>query len=314
MLINLVPEFLAVVEAPDPMEAYLRYLTEHAPVLHAYWHNYILDPDSPHAEDVIRRTIEADRRDLRALLLHVDVERLADETQARCEELFEIEEPFDVCLMVGVGGANAGELVVAGRGIAFVCLEHFTGKPNPESFGLGLRPALMGLWLAHEIAHVARYTAHDSESELASVIREMRGNYDYWETGSRTSLRELLVNEGLAVAGAMAATPGFERWEYLGYSGRVYRRLRQLDAFLTRAVAGDLDRTGLGYRLRYLSGGVPPAQRMVNGKVIPERAGYYLGLRMVESIVANVGIARALRTSASACTVSEALEGGAQTA
>ena len=314
MLINLVPEFLAVVEAPDPMEAYLRYLTEHAPVLHAYWHNYILDPGSPHAEDVIRRTIEADRRDLRALLLHVDVEGLAGQTQARCEDLFEIEEPFDVVLMVGVGGANAGELVVAGRGIAFICLEHFTGKPNPESFGLGLRPELMSLWLAHEIAHVARYTARDSESELASVIREMRGYYDYWETGSRTSLRELLVNEGLAVAGAIAAIPGFERWEYLGYSRRVYRRLRQLDAFLTRAVTDDLDRTGLGYRLRYLSGGVPPAQRMVSGKVIPERAGYYLGLRMVESVVANVSIARALRTEAAACTVSEALEGGAQTA
>ena len=33
----------------------------------------------------------------------------------------------DVVLMVGVGAANAGELVVDGRGIAFVCLEHFTG-------------------------------------------------------------------------------------------------------------------------------------------------------------------------------------------
>ena len=38
---------------------------------------------------------------------------------------------FDVVLMVGVGAANAGELVVDGRGIAFVCLEHFTGVANP---------------------------------------------------------------------------------------------------------------------------------------------------------------------------------------
>ena len=27
----------------------------------------------------------------------------------------------------------------------------------------------------------------------------MNGAYDFWETGSRSSLRELLVNEGLAV-------------------------------------------------------------------------------------------------------------------
>ena len=46
-----------------------------------------------------------------------------------------------VFTMVGLGGANAGELVVGGRGVAFICLEHFTGRVNPETYGMA-RPAI----------------------------------------------------------------------------------------------------------------------------------------------------------------------------
>ena len=303
MLIDLVPEFLAAVKAPDPLEAYRRYLDDHLPVLGAYWHNYILELDSPHAEDVMRRAVEANRRDLRRMLESVDVVRLATDTLERCEGLFEIDCPLDVYLTVGVGGANAGELVVGGRGIAFVCLEHFTGKPNPETLGLGLPPQHTQLWLAHEIAHIVRYGSPQSQSEMRRIIRDLNGYYDYWETGSRATLRELLLNEGLAVAASRKVVPGFEPWEYLGYGRRQYRRLRELEAFLTRYIQIGLDRTGLGYRLRYLSGGVSAAQRLVNGKVIPERSGYYVGHRMVEHVVAEWGIARALRASADDCQV-----------
>ena len=204
MLINLVSDFFAVLDAADPQEAYRRYLDDHLPVLSSYWHNYILDLDSPHADDVIQRVIQADHRDLRALMDGVDVASVTEDVMHRCEDLFEIDRSFDVYLMVGVGGANAGELVVGGRGIAFVCLEHFTGRPNHETLGLGLRPELLPVWIAHEVAHTVRYTSPDSRSELARIIREMNGAYDFWETGSRTSLRELIVNEGLAVSAARA--------------------------------------------------------------------------------------------------------------
>lgn len=314
MLINLVPEFLASLEAADPHEAYRRYIDEHHPLLSAYWHNYILDLDSPHAAEVITRTVAADRRDLRALLDGFDVVGVAEEAVRRCEERLEPDRPFDVYLMVGVGGANAGELVVAGRGVAFVCLEHFTGRPNHESLGLGLKPGLIPLWIAHEIAHTVRYTSPDSRSELARVVGEMHGFYDYWETGSRVSLRELMVNEGLAVAAARAAAPGFEPWDYLGYARRQYRRMRQLEAFLMRAVKAELTQSGLGFRLRYLAGGATPAQRLVEGKVIPERSGYYLGHRMVETLVAHLGIASALRAAADEFDAYESSASGMQTA
>lgn len=314
MLVNLVPDFLAALQASDPVAAYQRYLDDHRPILAAYWHNYVLDLDSPHALDVMIRALAADRRDLHALLDHADIMALAEDAVARCEDVLETDRPFDVYLMVGVGGANAGELVVGGRGIAFVCLEHFTGRPNPETFGLGLTPKLLPLWIAHELAHTVRYTSPASRSEMARLIAATRGSYDCWEIGSRTTMRELLVNEGLAVTAARAVAPGFEPWDYLGYGRRQYRRLRELDAFLRRVMAQELDRTGLGYRLRYLSGGTSPASRLINGKVIPERAGYYMGLRMVEAIVSEQGVAAALRASAQECQAVEDRAAGAQTA
>ena len=138
MLVNLVPEFLAVLAAPDPAVAYRRYVERHRPILAAYWQNYVLDPDSPHAADVIAGALRADRTDLHRLLEDVDVSAVAEDALQRTLVQLEADCPVDLYLTVGVGAANAGELVVGGRGIAFVCLEHFTGRANPQTFGLGL--------------------------------------------------------------------------------------------------------------------------------------------------------------------------------
>ncbi len=314
MLVNLVPEFLSALDARDPVAAYHRYLETHRPVLGAYWRNYVLDLESPHAEEVVRRTVAADRRDLRRLLASVNVVQLAEDTLRTCEVALEADCPIDLYVMVGVGAANAGELVVGGRGVAFVCLEHFTGRPNPDTLGLGLDPRLLTVWIAHEVAHVVRYTSPRSESELGRIVAEAGGVYDYWESGSRASLRELLVNEGLAVLAAREIAPGFDPWDYLGYSRRQYRRLRELDAFLRRAITAELDQHALGLRLRYLSGGMSPAQRLVGGRVIPERAGYYVGWRLAEAAVAERGLADAVRLSAEAVVTLDESASGAQTA
>lgn len=314
MLVNLVPEFLACLAAPDPVAAYHSYLERHAPVLGSYWHNYVLDLESPHAERVIRETVRAERTDLHRVLEDIEVARIADEALTRSREVLEADCPIDLYLMVGVGAANAGELVVDGRGVAFVCLEHFTGRANPQTNGLGLAPHLLPLWIAHEVAHVVRYTSPTSKAEMRRLVAEGEGTYDYWTTGSRATLRELLVNEGVAVATSQVVAPGFEPWEYLGYGRRQYRRIRELDAFLLRAAAPELDRSGLGLRLRFLSGGMSPASRLVGGKVLPERSGYYVGLRLVESHVAAHGIAASVRATAPEIQQAEDRASGIQTA
>jgi len=314
VLINLLPDFLAVVDADDPETAYQQYRDAHRPVLDAYWHNYVLDPDSPHAQTIVAETLRVPRDDLRLLAESINLSGLAEEAIARAEQLLQIDRPTDCYLMVGVGAANAGELVVSGRGIAFVCLEHFTGRANPETYGMGLPPDVIPLWLAHELAHTVRYTSPASQSEMRRLIADMGGYYDYWQTGSRVPLREVLVNEGLAVHASRAVAPAFDAADYFGYPRRQYHRLRELEAFLRRAVDPELDRAALGLRLRYLSGGMNPTSRLVSGRVVPERSGYYLGYRMVEALVAERGLAAALRATPAEFQVAEDAARGIQTA
>jgi hypothetical protein len=314
VLINLLPDFLAVLDADNPEAAYQRYRDAHRPVIDAYWRNYVLDPEDPHAEEVVRRTLRANHDDLRALAGRVDVTRLAEEAIARADEALQVDRPTDCYLMVGVGGANAGELVVGGRGIAFVCLEHFTGRANPETFGMGLQPDLIALWIGHELAHTVRYTSHASQSDLRRIVSDLGGYYDYWQTGSRATLRELLINEGLAVHASRVVAPGFDPADYFGYTRRQYHRLRELEAFLRRSVDAELELAGLGLRLRYLSGGMSAAARLVGGRVIPERAGYYLGYRMAEALVGSAGLAEALRAPVADFQVADDVSRGIQTA
>lgn len=298
MLINLLPDFLAVLNAADREAAYHAYFDRHRALLTAYWDNYVLEPSGPHFDEVVRATVNAERDDLHALLARTDVVALAQMAERRVQQLLEPDVAFDVVLMVGVGAANAGELVVDGRGIAFVCLEHFTGVANPDTQGLGLDPELIPLWLAHEITHVVRYTSPSSRSEMRHLISEAAGYYSYWETGRHATLRELLANEGLAVQVSRAVSPGHAAWEYFGFGRRQYARIRELEPVLQRAATADFERNALGLRLRYLSGGMSDEARTIERVVLPERAGYFMGARMVEPAINARGLAWAVRASA----------------
>ncbi len=307
MLIDLLPDFFAVLENEDRVAAYWRYFESHRAILAAYWDNYVVDPDGPHAEEVVRATVSAERGDLRAALERVDVAQLAAEAHARTATLLASDVDVDVVMMVGVGAANAGELVVDGRGTAFVCLEHFTSVANPTTQGLGLDPDLVPLWVAHEVTHAVRYTSPESQSAMRPLVAEAGGYYSYWETGRRASLREHLVNEGLAVEISRLVCPGRDPWEYFGYGRLQYARVRELEPVVARAAAADIDAAGLGLRLRWLSGGMSDESRTVDRYILPERSGYYLGARMVEPAIAARGAAWAVRASAEElCLTSQA--------
>src|SRR5437763_13711450 len=123
MLVNLVPEFLAVLAAPDPRAAYHDYLERHRPVLQSYWRNYVLDPTSPHAEQVIAAALRAERGDLERLLEDVDIAAIADEALGRALEQFEADCTVDLYLMVGIGAAKAGAQVVEGHSLVHSCVQ-----------------------------------------------------------------------------------------------------------------------------------------------------------------------------------------------
>ena len=312
MLINLLPDFFAALQSSDPAAAYQRYFDAHKRLLSAYWQNYVVDPEGAHFQDVVQSTVAADRSDLRAMLERTDVVSLARATEEQCATLLDTDVDVDVVLMVGVGAANAGELVVNGRGTAFVCLEHFTSVANPDTQGLGLDPELVPLWLAHEIAHTVRYTSPGSRSEMRALVDAAGGYYSYWETGRHATLRELLVNEGLAVQVSQAISPGHAAWEYFGYGRRQYARVRELESIVARAVAPDLDSSALGLRLRYLSGGMSDEARTVDRYVLPERSGYLIGARIVEPAIQTRGLSWAIRAGARELT--ELARSGAATA
>ena len=298
MLINLLPDFFAVLDSTDRLAAYQRYLAAHRRILDGYWNNYVIPPDGPHFLEVLRGAVAADRSDLRSMLERTDVVTLARRVEERCSRAFQIDVDFDIVLMVGVGGANAGELVVDHRGIAFVCLEHFTGVNNPDTFGLGLDPELMPLWLAHEVAHVVRYTSPTSHSAVRALVDES-GYYSYWEAGRAVPLREHVINEGLAVHASQLVSPGHAAWEYFGYVRRQYARIREMEPAIRQAIEPDLDRAALGLRLRYLSDGMSDDARMAGRHVLPARSGYYLGARMTAGAVEHRGLPWALRASTS---------------
>jgi hypothetical protein len=298
MLINLLPDFFALLDSSDPVAAYHRYFDAHRRILEAYWLNYVIEPVGPHFEDIIRSTVSADRADLRAMLERTDVVTLARAAEMQTREVLAADIDVDVVLMVGVGAANAGELVVDGRGIAFLALEHFTGLSNETTDGLGLDPELMPLWLAHEYSHAVRYTSPTSRSEMRGAIAENGGFYSYWETGRSVSLREHLVNEGVAVNVSRAVSSGHAAWEYFGYQRKQFGRIRELEPVVRQAALAEADGKGLGLRLKYLSDGVSEVTRTVNRSVMPERSGYFVGARMVEPAIDARGLEWAVRASA----------------
>src|SRR5207247_1080139 len=87
MLINLLPDFFAVLNSTDRLAAYHRYFAAHRQILEPYWRNYVIDPESPHFQDVARATVFADRSDLRIALDRADVVALARAADQQCREL-----------------------------------------------------------------------------------------------------------------------------------------------------------------------------------------------------------------------------------
>jgi hypothetical protein len=93
-------------------------------------------------------------------------------------------------------------------------------------------------------------------------------------------------------------SPGHAAWEYFGYARRQYARIRELEPAITRSILAEFDNAALGLRLRFLSGGMSDESRLVDRTVVPERAGYLVGSRLVSPALEMNGPAWAIRAAA----------------
>ncbi|MDH5642861.1 MAG: DUF2268 domain-containing protein [Gemmatimonadota bacterium] len=297
MIINLIPEFLDAVQKPDPVAGYFEHLERHKSVISAYWNNYVVDPFGPNAEKVVEEMVGVPWNSIMDIR---QIETLVDDLTELMDILnktYSIDFPIDIYLSVGAGTVQIAELVENGKGVLVVCLEHFSAQTNPKDIGRRLPWELLRIWVAHGVAHLVRFSSKTSDSEIRNVIAETHGSYDHWEVGSRVTLGELLVNEGLAIAGMKKIEPRKPAHVYLDYGAAAYKRIRRMESFLRRTVQREIDSSGVGYRLRYFTRGSSSASRLIDGRLIPERSGYYLGYRLIERKLGTLDLADALRAA-----------------
>jgi hypothetical protein len=63
-------------------------------------------------------------------------------------------------------------------------------------------------------------------------------------------------------------------------------------------VLSEFDNAALGLRLRFLSSGMSDESRLVDRTILPERAGYFVGSRLVAPALELNGAAWAVRAAA----------------
>lgn len=191
-----------------------------------------------------------------------------------------LEEDIDVYVMVGVYTSNAFTTFVAGRPMVGIGLEHFDHRPNKHPWSLGDKPENLPIWLYHEMAHAARW-GQGSFSPLRKALEEA-GEFSWEAISRRIPLLEWLWSEGVAVAFSYYMT-GSPLHNCLGFCEEKLAFCQENEEKLWQEFFKDKDRTDLEAYFKWFSGSELTFER----KIPPERAGYYLGFRAVESVISR---------------------------
>ncbi|HPF63073.1 MAG TPA: hypothetical protein PLI93_13555 [Gemmatimonadales bacterium] len=141
-------------------------------------------------------------------------------------------------------------------------------------------------------AALATYTRWTADTPVARVAA--RGPWDRWAAARELPLAEWVYAAGLAVHAAAARFPDWSAERLLGLSRGEVRRLRALERELMLQLEAELDTSGIGLVLRWLTDEAPPGLRTdATGRLVPRGAGRYLGWRMLAERVRRVGVAGA---------------------
>jgi hypothetical protein len=148
--------------------------------------------------------------------------------------------------------------------------------------------------LSFALAALTRWTAADSRSPVARLAADQWG---MWQAGSTLPLRESIVTAGLGVHLLAALFPDRTAASLLGIHATACTRLREREKTLRRQLATDLDQSGIGLVLRWLTPDAPASARQVAGGTLAPMTGHYLGWRMLRPLVERDGLAGAMRSA-----------------
>lgn len=149
--------------------------------------------------------------------------------------------------------------------------------------------------VGRSVAALTRWRAVDSHSP---VRRWREVPWDRWQASRDLPLGEWIYTAGLGAHLAQALLPELRPHQLLGMSQAAFTRLRQREKVYDALLAADLDRSGLGLVLRWLTPAAPAGARTVAGVVLPPLAGHYLAWRMLAGRIERVGLREAIRMAA----------------
>ena len=178
---------------------------------------------------------------------------------------------IDVFIILGVGTSNAFQFMRDGKPMVGVAIEAWGDK----FYGVDMPIEDLPMWIAHEMGHALRY--QNPENPLA--IEFHSNGFHLEQATRRLPLYEFLVDDGLAVFASKIAMPNKEVHQVLGYTAEQYSWCVQHE----RKVYDHLreiwqECPGPELYWEYFGGST---------KGLPDRIGYYFGMRMVDSMIAK---------------------------
>lgn len=277
-LLDLVTPWAAALAAPDPADAASHYFQRHAATLER-----VRRQRAPHAD---RLPLATDNVALHRAAARASNTSLHQGMRGATHRAAELGADTDHTTVLLTGEGN-GEAVIA-----------IPGDPPMVALFIDRLPAENALLAAmlRGQATLTRWLAPDSASPLRDAA--LGAQWDYWELASSVPLREWIYCSGVACHLAHAILPDTPEHLLLDLRRGELRLLRERERSLHALLAADLDQSGLGLVLRWLTSDTPPSVRTVGGVVVPPGAGRYLGWRMTADRVARVGLREALRLSA----------------
>jgi hypothetical protein len=115
-----------------------------------------------------------------------------------------------------------------------------------------------------------------------------------WEATRHVPLAEWIYTAGLGLHAAQALLPKRPLNALLGITPGTLRRLRERERQLMSLLDDDLQLSGIGPVMRWLSDDAPMAMRRTASGTTPVGAGRYLAYRMLAERVERVGIGEAI--------------------